>query len=78
MVVKCTCFLCKMYDWGTNCTMDVFRLQIDNQILNFRAHASEHCSRFQTGFNFARWGHIHTANVHTHNNDHSCVKFDQM
>ena len=47
MVVKCTCFLCKMYDWGTNCTMDIFRLQIYNQILNFRAHASDIAQDFR-------------------------------
>ena len=47
MVVKYTCFLCKMYDWGTNCTMDVFRLQIYNQILSFRAHASDIAQDFR-------------------------------
>ena len=36
-----------MYDWGTNCTMDVFRLQIYNQILNFRAHASDIAQDFR-------------------------------
>ena len=36
-----------MYNWGTNCTMDIFRLQIYNQILNFRAHASDIAQDFR-------------------------------